>query len=72
MIAKGRGRAQRLWAGIMVGEGGSWLGNGYLSFEFLSFRKSGCLVGGLCIAEKLCLQDSFGEGAQDLAAMCQL
>lgn len=36
MIAKGRGRAQRLWAGIMVGEGGSWLGNGYLSFEFLS------------------------------------
>lgn len=44
-----------------MGEGGFWLGNGYLSFEFLSVRKSECLVGGLCIPEKLCLQDNLGE-----------
>lgn len=67
--------------GVMVGGGGSWLGNGYLSLGFLSKSEEkwvprfvGSVQG---IPEQLCLGDYLGQSTQakwvqDLAAMCQL
>lgn len=74
MIARGRGRPRRLWAGIMVGEGGSWLGNGYLSFQFLSkFQEKWepKLVDSVSLKSFVC-KTVLGKGLKTLAAMCQL